>query len=63
MRTVKTALFFATLSGYVMVYGKVAKMEKTISIDNVIRALVAPPAWQARIRILLLNWHQCPIKN
>ena len=37
---VKTALFFATLSGYVMVYGKVAKMEKTISIDNVIRALV-----------------------
>ena len=22
-----------------------------------------PPAWQARIRILPLNWHQCPIKN
>ena len=32
------AVFFAALSSYVMVYGKAAKMEKRISINNFIRA-------------------------
>ena len=36
MQTRKTASFFASLSGYIMVYGKVVKMEKRISINNFI---------------------------
>ena len=38
MRPGKTTLFFSALSGYAIVYGKVAKMKKKISINNFIRA-------------------------
>ena len=38
MQTGKTALFFAALSGYVMVYEKVAEMDKRISVNSFIRA-------------------------
>ena len=36
----KCFIFLAAFSGYVMVYGKVAKMEKRIPINNFIRAQV-----------------------